>query len=313
MTEIEKIRLKYPNKDFIEVPQDVANTMLDWMGLKRQNDSRQNINDLMKKTNGFVKFLDSGVLLITQENDEPYYYPFEFTENGGLRVSIIVFNPESDSKDKELKTLCKVTIGKDMNIDSSSYANWDGKLISAHYENELGLYHQGKGALITIMRRFPHLEPEAKEVFDFYFSSITNAQIITVVAVNASLVLHEKNILISEHKRSAPRSNKKSNYQYRYDNRRNPFLRYIKVGIPANYNPRAFHYVLQEWGMSGYVARRWVRKENATILAARRGGKVLNIVDGDYTQIQIPIPPSTAHRKKGAPTQPRLPKIYTDN
>ena len=313
MNELQQIRDKYHNRDFIELYDADVKKAIAWVSAEEQSVSGIKLESLLKKNNNkFIKFLNLGVIVNKADNLDGniHYYPFEFVGDHELVNSIVVWNYDA----QELQTLCKVRsstltkkigesgLGFDYKVSDANTSLWESHILSI-LDNHESKHHFNK--------KFPELEGVEnwkKQVSEKYYKNIITSQIGIVLAVNLYLAMHQKNILISKiEQRRVYKAGEKKHKQ----SKRNPLYRY-EVKIPENYQPRHFdvNYVVEEWSRCGHKATRWVRKENAEKLASRRGGQVLNISKGDYVKIEIPIAPQHPHRRIGNPTEKEIPKLY---
>jgi hypothetical protein len=304
MNELQYIREKFKNKDFIEITHKTHLKIFDWL-VGDVKDGQTDVRKIVEKISekGFIKFLNEGVILIkpTSIDENIRFYYFVFRDDGMLQLSIYINNPESTNV-SSIELLCKIECGLD-----TRYTVMDGTynedLAKKHISAEFEAQRIGVSTLMPIIKiineEFPKLKPDSPEwrleVSKEYFRSIIKSQIISILGINAYLSLLQKEILISriEQVRELKASDKGGKRS-----KRNPFYRYV-VELPPNYRPRKFdlNYVASYWERSGHRATRWVLPENAELLAKRKGGTVTNRTKGKFVAIEIPIAPQTCHRK----------------
>lgn len=315
MNELQRIREKYHNKNFIEITGDIQLKVINWLAGGKY-DAQKDIRVVCKRIceRGFIKFLDEGVVIITHSTPMKNIgvYPFKFTDNGTLVQSIYITNHITD----ELEMLCKVEVGTDVyyNVVEGTY---NEKLAAIHMGAEFRADKLGMSTITEIIKIVnedqPNLKPASDEwnraVTAEYFRTVIKAQVYTMIGIHTYLALLEKEILVSkiEQKRvfnASDKGGKKS--------KRNPLYRYV-VQLPPNYKPRTFNvnYVLSKWDRSGFTTLRWVRPENAEVLAQRRNGKVTEKTKGALVGIEIPISPAECFRRKKSVAENIGTKIYS--
>jgi hypothetical protein len=203
----------------------------------------------------------------------------------------------TDPDDNQLKTLGKILIAPTMTKDGFNI-----KVYQKEAFNE-DLYNRHYSDMVRDRRVIGRSN---------YFEHILNVQSLIVTCVNAYLVLHEKEILVSRitQTRTMTPSEKKGHGNKKI----NPLYRY-EVEIPEDYKPRRFdvNYIESEWDRSGHRASRWVNVENAELIAERCGGEILwdsQTVEGKVKVLR-PIAPQKVHRRIGTPTMEEQPKTYS--
>lgn len=307
MNKLQYARDKFKGRDQIEISSDTQVKMINWMSPSSKDGQEPDLRKVCQKLSerGFIKFLNKGVILIKykDEDENIRFYPFEFTDTGTLIVSVYVSNPFSTNQESSLELLAKVECGTDTKF----------KILEGTYNEDLAIHHianefeQEKISVSRMLpiikevnKKHPDVEGNSEEwrklVAQEYFNNVIKIQIISVIATNAYLSLLNKEILVS--RITQERVMKASDRKDAKKSKRNPFYRYI-VSLPDGYKPRKFNlnYLLSEWERSGHMTTKWVREENADILAERKGGKVLGRKRGEYVAIQIPIAPQTCRRK----------------
>lgn len=303
MTNLQAVYDRYKNRDFIEITAATQMKILEWIGGGSITNGQVDVRDMCAKLshNGFIKFLKSGVLVIKHQTAFRHIgtYPFEFTDNETLIQSVLITNPVTD----RLELLCKVEAGTDTKWEVIE-DTFRQDLAASHLANEFEARRIGIDTLLPVIQKVnkehPELKPETEawkgHVAMEYFATVTKAQVITTIAVNAYLALLQKEILVSkiEQKRTFQAGNYGGN-----KSKRNPFYRYV-VELPPDYKPRTFNvnYVLSDWSRCGHVATRWVRKENAATLAERKHGRVTGRTRGELVAIEVPISPQKVFRRK---------------
>lgn len=318
MSELQKIREKYHNKDFIEITGELQLKIVDWLsgGSRKDNNGQVDIRKVAARVSemGFIKFLNKGVIVAIHNSPIKALgvFPFEFTDNGTLKLSVYIADPTEGG----LALLCKVEVGTDTHFETIE-GTWNEALGAAHMGMQFAQSKLGmpliEDTIRLVRKHSPDLKPNGagwnEAITQEYFNTLIKAQIITVIGVNTYLSLLEKEILISkiEQKRifnASDKGGKKS--------KRNPLYRYV-VELPKDYKPRSFNvnYVLSQWNRSAFTTKRWVRKENAEVLAKRRNGKVLNIVRGNLVAIEIPMPPAECFRRKKSVAENIGTKVYS--
>jgi hypothetical protein len=322
MSQLQFIRDKFKSRDLIEVDEDFQTKVLAWItnGLADgQDDVRKTCQELSR--NGFIKFIKKGVLVIKTKdiNKNIRFYPFEFTDDGKLLMSIYIKNPMPRDEDNPLELLCKITVGTDTRyiVIEGSY---NEELAATHIGEEFNMNNIGVSHLLPIIqevnKEFPDLKPDGKEwrmeVGLEYFRTIIKAQIINIIGVHAYLSLLEKEILIS---RITQEREMKAGLSGGKKNKRNPFYRYV-VTLPPNYIPRKFdiNYVVSQWQRPRHTRGVWVRAENAEKLQERSGGVILwdTLTTEGLVKIRRPFEPQTCHRRIGNPTEKQGTKIYSN-
>lgn len=300
MSEINKVYHKYPNWDIIEFKYSDTRKAIDWITGEIDKTPMLHwdpdkhvvaLKRMIEANEGFVKFLNKAVIININDNlrgpkdpDIFNYYVYEFVDEG-LLLSLILGDPTDNH---QLKTCAKCLMRPNMTIEMKDF---NRALYSSHY-------------------RYYGAVPGKDWDKESYLESIIHMQMMMVLTINAYLVLHEKEILISkiEQKRelkpgtkAGPRRSKASLF-YRYS-----------VTIPKNYKPRKFdaNYIAEQWSRRGHLHHCWALIENAEKIAKKlKGGKVIhNRVKDGKVLISYTREPQTVKRKKGNPYR-NLKKTY---
>jgi hypothetical protein len=295
MNEILQIKEKYKGKDFIELFYSDIKKMLEWVqgapvpALMQWNEEyAKNLRNLLDVHDGFVQFIEKGIIINKKSapGDLLNYYPFEFTDEG-LVISVIVSDPFTN----QLKTAGKALISISKKPEVFLEVDWK-EFHSSTYD----IHYAGVVSSLEKME---------------YLRTITCMQAMIVLAVNAYLVLHEKQILISKIEQKRTFSPSKNPHKKRPTN---PLYTYVAT-VPENYVPRKFdvNYIVSEWNRSGYSSARWVLVENAEAIAQRCNGKILwDTQQNGKVKVRRIISPQTVHRRAKTFKQPVTEsKIYS--
>jgi hypothetical protein len=320
MSQLNFVRNKYKTRDLIEIGEDITMKVIAWLtgGLKDgQNDVRKKCQEISER--GFITFLNRGVVVIKPKSVESNvrYYPFEFKDDK-LYMSIYISNPYATDDDNFLELLCKIVVDTNTRyvvVDKT----YNEILAAEHIAEEFAANKIGVSHLLPIIqevnRKYSDLIPDSPEwrlqVSKEYFTSIIKAQIITMIGLHAYLSLLDKEILVT--KIEQLREMKASDKGGRRNNR-NPFYRY-EVHLPDNYKPRKFdvNYILNKWDRPSHQASRWVRAENADLIAERCNGKVLwDTLKNGRVKVKRTIRTQTCHRRVGKPTEQVGVKTYAE-
>jgi hypothetical protein len=307
MNELQYVREKFKGRDLIEITADTQIKMINWMTGKTGGDGQDDLRKVCQRLSerGFIKFLNKGVIVIKHKgpNENIRNYPFEFTDFGTLKLSVYVSNPFSTNPYNTSEILCKVECDTNTKYTVLE-GTYNQKLAIDHIANEFENQRLGISQMLPIIqsvsKEFPDLEPDTEawriKVSEEYFRSVIKTQIISTIATNAYLSLLDKEILIT--RITQDRVMKASDRKEAKKSKRTPFYRYV-VDLPENYTPRKFNlnYLVSEWERSGHMATRWVREENAQIIAERSKGRVVGRKRGEYVAVLVPISPQTCKRK----------------
>lgn len=310
---INQLHEKYKDRDIIEMRfTDIRRAMI-WATTTDSIPRRlywdhiylDSLRSLIEANNNeFMTFVQKGVLVNYMEDVAKFnYYPFEF-KDGYMYLSLVITD-----EDDILKTAQKIRFNKKLQIE---ILDQNTPLCARHFRDASNDPRIVEG----ITRGATTAIGAAKKIMDFtpdaYFQEITYMQLTMVLSVNAYLMLHEKDILVSRITQSRPlkASSKKKQKKAAI---RSLFYRY-KVEIPEHYVPRKFdfaNYTATEWTRCGHVAHVWTLKENAEKIATKNHGKVIwETVKKGKVKVQITRNATTVHRRIGNPTEGHADKIY---
>jgi hypothetical protein len=297
---IEDIQRKYKDWNIIEV------TAVDYV---KMQDLFKTTEDILLPNKNFPQFLPRAVVVLKSSDGSLYYYVYEFINEYKINSSVVI----ADMITGDLKTVMKVSThySEEHKMFTSAvieYTNVD--LMEAHYDIMKLENPANVKELVEEQRKKQHPTAEKKPDIKLYYEYVINEQVGITVRVNSFLARNHKIKLYSriEQKRLPQASSTPSKRT-----KANPFYRYV-VELPKNYKPRPvdLNWQVAEWERSGHVATRWVRKENAEILAKRKGGKVVpGVTRRGLQKIEIPIKHQHCHRKKGNPVKTTEQKIYS--
>jgi hypothetical protein len=291
----EQIIKKYNNWDFIELKladfKEMAKVVGECAGIDNEGD--------------FFKFLKRGVIIIHAPHGGVDYHPFEFIGSDTLRLSIAVLEPLSGEP--------QVLFKQDYISTKEGVTKWGGntQFNRVLFDTHMSLLQRlGKPALKQLIEDAGIPVTDEEVTLEKYTQTLLVYHLKAVIAVNTYLSLQHKIALYSKIEQNyvpqaskTPQKNKKVvQVRYRY-----------KVELPPNYkpNPVELNWKETDWERSGYMQTKWVRPENATLLANRAGGRVVDgVTRGIYQKIEVPIKAGHCYRRKGHPTQPAEQKIY---